>query len=286
MKLDVLILLLGSLAVCTVCATTSSQYVLLKATASGSHVVSSIEPQLQTLAVPHDLDFSLASSVNSSLIYDAARGGLSQVLLYGYPASGKFKVTKAYLSLPSNSNSVSSSDSGSAAAIHYYALSQGTDDSAPCFVAPCTSNFATRVDTQEHEGFSTLDTGAAMDRLVQSSWLNDRLYNSHTAIVAGSIANAYPNGGGFEMVLTAQNVFIQVPDKDGACSHPLLAKCQTGRAAFTRTVDMCLKSDGCSSSGGMCAMMVPACSEGYNLASFSAKPYGCNQYLCDAWFLN
>jgi hypothetical protein len=111
--------------------------------------------------------------------------------------------------------------------------------------------------------------------LVDGRWLRKR------AIEGGAITSGVWVRRGEELVLEASNVFLKLPERAGPCPLFRLANCPDGQTwSFTRTADRCIVPVSCVTTR-YCAAYLPACAEGYTLASWPSTNGGCSAYACD-----
>lgn len=153
-----------------------------------------------------------------------------------------------------------------------------------CVAAPCPTEQATKLNSTARTYFSSYSVDQAAKPLVDKSWLIGRIQN-HGALVAGAVVNGGWFAGGFEKVLSANQVFIRLPEIIGPCPLTRFPPCPSGEAeVFSRTPDRCIVPSGCVTPH-YCAAYIPGCDEGYTLVSWRSGPYGCDAYACDPSFL-
>jgi hypothetical protein len=152
-----------------------------------------------------------------------------------------------------------------------------------CFVAPCSNEIGTLLNTQQTYNFDGLSVAGASEPWMDEDWLTERVRQRH-AIVSASLVNGQLYPGGYEQILDASQVFVRLPYFDGPCQFKPTRFCASPFVnAYTRTADHCLVSDGCAEPG-ICPMYVPGCSPGYTLQSWLTQPNGCPAYSCDPSF--
>ena len=148
-----------------------------------------------------------------------------------------------------------------------------------CITAPCPSLRASKLHSTSTILHHDLDVSRASLVSVDQNWLTARTVDKD-ALVAGRFVTV-----GQQRVLDASQVFVHLPDQTQSCPRPALARCPAGQVnVWARDENRCLLPAGCGG-GGACRMAVPACSDGYSLASWTGGPFGCTQYACDPAFL-
>ena len=155
------------------------------------------------------------------------------------------------------------------------------DPQKQCITAPCNNLTAHKLNATKTSSITR--TAVAFDHLVDNSWLTHRVEDGG-AIVAGSIGNGDVFPGGPESVLTADQVFLKLPETQGPCPLFKYGVCPSGQVRdYTRSEDRCILPSACVDAG-FCAAFVPACEEGYSLSSWAGGEFGCSQFVCDpAW---
>lgn len=152
-----------------------------------------------------------------------------------------------------------------------------------CFAAPCPTLQATKLHSSSKQPFHDVNVGPAALTAVDQNWLMDRVVQKD-ALVAGRFVDGAQVGTGREKVLEAAQVFVKLPDMTQSCPRPAIAQCPAGKVnLWTRNENRCLMPAGCGG-GGACAAVVPSCTDGYLLTSWTGGPFGCTRYACDpAW---
>jgi len=135
---------------------------------------------------------------------------------------------------------------------------------------------------------ASLTVSSAARSGVDPSWLERRVV-AHGAIVAAHPSHLSstraPVGAARSSRLDASQVFVRLSDAVGACPELSAIRCPDGETpTYERSADRCLVPTGCVVRA-MCPAAVPACEEGYTLASWPAAPSGCPRYACDPSFL-
>ncbi len=152
-----------------------------------------------------------------------------------------------------------------------------------CFTAPCNNVIGTELNTNTKHDLTRLAVDGVGGAFADVSWLSSRVFD-HGAIVTGTIANGSHFPGGYESVLTATQVFVRVPEKQVACPVFKLAACPAGQVrTYMRDQDRCQHPAACVKPG-ICPMFMPACGEGYQLASWSSGTNACKAFACDPSF--
>lgn len=149
-----------------------------------------------------------------------------------------------------------------------------------CITAPCPSLRATKLHSTTKTLHHDLDVTRAAMPGVDQSWLTFRV-TDRDALVAGRFRDGAKVGAGVEKVLDASQVFVKLPDMTQSCPRPAIALCPSGKVnVWTRDENRCQMPAGCGG-GGACAAVVPACTEGYTLVSWTGGPFACTQHACD-----
>jgi hypothetical protein len=135
--------------------------------------------------------------------------------------------------------------------------------------------FAQFLDEDRRHPIGSVSFAAGVEPLGNGDWLTSRVL-AHYALVAGTFDRG---------TLEASQVFVHLPDVVGPCPM-LIIRCEQGTVAtYDRDANHCLRPTGCVSRG-MCPMYIPACDEGYTLASWASKPDGCAAFACDPSFID
>lgn len=159
------------------------------------------------------------------------------------------------------------------------------DPQITCFTAPCNNEVATKLNSSTTTSVTTLSVKRASKPLVDQAWLAQRVLG-HDAIVSAKIVNGAKLPGGYEKVVDASQVFVKLPEHAGPCPMFKLMACPAGlERTYTRSPDRCLLPSECVKPG-LCAAYLPACEEGYTLASWTGSKFACNAYACDPSFAN
>ncbi len=152
-----------------------------------------------------------------------------------------------------------------------------------CFTAPCP---AVEVRTLHKGGVKQIervDLEGLAEPLLDRGWLGERALHGE-AIVAGTIVAGEVFAGGAERVLAASQIFLKLPEEQGACPQSKPG-CPDGQSAiYTRDDNRCVVLSGCVEPGA-CAAYVPSCGEGYSLQSWTGGMFACTQYACDPTFV-
>lgn len=163
---------------------------------------------------------------------------------------------------------------------------QGADFSPArqCFAAPCEEGSTRKLNTTVTFSYDQIDVSAAAKPFVSLDLLHAQVASS-SAIVAGSVVTGAKVGVRAKQILTAQQVFFKLPATTGECPMFKLAACPEGQVrTYTRDANLCELPSECVTPG-MCTMMIPACSEGYTLSSWTGGKFACAQYACDPSFV-
>jgi hypothetical protein len=152
-----------------------------------------------------------------------------------------------------------------------------------CLVAPCPNEIATLVDTCTRYAVDGVDVAPAARPFVDRTWLASRV-TGHQAVVTASWVEGDHFPGGYARLLRTSQVYVRLPDRVGPCPAAPVTKCPEGTiAAYQRTADRCVIQVACVRPA-FCPMYVPACADGYTLASWTSES-GCPQYACDPTFV-
>ena len=151
-----------------------------------------------------------------------------------------------------------------------------------CLVAPCPNEIATRVNTGATYAFDGVDVAPAARPFVDTAWLASRV-TEHGALIAASWVQGEHFPGGYAQVLRARQVYVHLPDRVGPCPAAPVTRCEEGTiAAYRRSEDRCVIQVACVKPA-ICPMYLPACADGYTLASWTGES-GCAQFACDPLF--
>jgi hypothetical protein len=266
MRATNLLCLLSGLSMIAACSSAPSD----EASESQGAAVSSTTPALVTVATSSRGGFTV-TSVNTSATshvgtIDYSATGLdadttgalaalpaTELVLEGTVRSGTFVATTAYRGMPGMT----------------------FDSSATFYEASGTTAHALNESTTRK--FSSIDVTAASAPFVQQSWLSNEVAKG--ALVAGEVTQG-------ARVLTAKQVFIALPFVGGPCvvtGH--VCPDATPVNTFTRDANLCLDFAGCEAHGA-CSQIVPGCSTGYMLESWTYGPQACPQFACDPSFIH
>lgn len=222
------------------------------------------------------LDFSGSDldEANADLVAGAPAG---EVVLYGklgkldgFDGMKTFRVEQAWRGMPGEVVDES--------AELFYATA-ALDPQPQCFVAPCPAVSAKVLHKSDEVLVEGIDLEGLAEPLLDRAWLAGRALHQG-ALVAGSIVEGEVFQGGPEHLLAASQVFLRLPEEQGACpqSRP---GCPDGQVAtYTRDENRCVVLSGCAEPGA-CAAYVPACGEGYDLVSWTGGMFACTVYGCD-----
>lgn len=159
------------------------------------------------------------------------------------------------------------------------------DNGTRCIQAPCMSLSTHKLNsTAADKKFSTLSVASAAYGFVDQAWLTHRVMDGG-AIVMGSITTGEHLAGGDEKVFDATQVFLHLPERSGPCPALMPMNCAASgqENVYTRNADRCEVPAGCATPGP-CAMMMPACPDGYSLTGARGGSAACMVYACDpAW---
>jgi hypothetical protein len=233
-----------------------------------------------TVSTVRGLDFSSAGFDAGTIhaIEDAPAGELVLYGAIGYAPSGlptgTFVVVSAYRGMPG----IRPPPDDAFYVVH--------DRKPPieCLVAPCDNEIADLVETDRSRAFTTVSVARASAPYVDQSWLADRVLH-HGAVVAGHFRDGAKEPGGYEQVLDAGQVFVELPDRGGPCLLPHQLCAEPSRPTYTRDVDRCLVFQGCIARGPCLPGLPPRCAEGYALSHWPAAGPSCVDYVCDPAFL-
>ena len=231
-------------------------------------------------ALVGNLDFSRTSFTKSD-IAGITSAPAAEIVLKGKlgPVQSKtnlpsFIVTEAYRGLPGVTYAAGAQ------------FLQGADFSPArqCFAAPCEEGSTKKLNTTVTFSYDGIDVSAAAKPFVSLDLLHAQVASS-SAIVAGSVVTGAKVGVRAKQILTAQQVFFKLPSTIGECPVFKLAACPEGQVrTYTRDANLCELPSECVTPG-MCTMMIPACSDGYTLSSWTGGKFACSQYACDPSFV-
>ena len=154
-----------------------------------------------------------------------------------------------------------------------------------CFSAPCPNDVANTLNSTTNTYFSSYRVTRAAKSFVDQNWLVDRI-NQHGALVAGKIVNGTLYPAGYEKVLDASQVYLNVAAMKGPCPAFRLAACPTGQVwSYTRDTELCQLPDACIPDGGCMQTQPPLCSTGYTVSGWRVQATACMAYACDPSFV-
>jgi hypothetical protein len=153
-----------------------------------------------------------------------------------------------------------------------------------CIKAPCPSMEATRVNAGGSAMVDALDvTDASLDR-VDQTWLKNRIAE-HGALVTAKVVNGAFISGTYEKVLSANQVFVHLPEAPGPCPLVKMPACANGLVrTYERNEDRCVLPSFTCVTPGVCAQYFPSCAEGYELQQWSGGSHACPVFACDPTF--
>lgn len=230
--------------------------------------------ELREVYVPA-FDFSASNLVTDDQRQLVNGAGTFEVVLYGKLGALKngyrdFVVTTAWRGMPG------------------VTFTEGTDTffrvaqvNIQCITAPCPTMQTTRLHSTSKTLFHDVSVERAAMPNVDQNWLTFRITDKD-ALVAGKLRDS-----GREKVLDASQVFVKLPDMTQSCARPSLPLCPGSKVnTWARDENRCVMPAGCVTPGA-CAAVVPACTEGYSLVSWTGGTRACTQYACDPdWLLN
>jgi hypothetical protein len=159
------------------------------------------------------------------------------------------------------------------------------DPPIQCFAAPCPNEVASKLNTSTKKTFDGYQVELAARPHVDQDWLIDRV-NHHGAIVAALILNGVKYPAGYEKILDASQVYLNVADMTDACPTIPLAPCPDGAGwTFTRDVGLCLDPNACVEDGNCPSLAPPQCEEGYAISSWRVASPSCRRFACDPAFV-
>ena len=146
-----------------------------------------------------------------------------------------------------------------------------------CITAPCQNLQTTRLNrTTGHTMASGVDVGPALATLVDEQWVHSRVLFGR-GIVAGKIVRA-----GSHVTVTANQVFVELPDRTVSCPKMPPSTCRSGEVqAWEHTDNRCIVPAGCTLPR-YCAAFVPTCDAGYSQVSWQNS---CTRFACEPDFL-
>lgn len=245
----------------------------------GGWYVHDVNRKTQTPTYVADLDFA-GSGLDEATQAIVENAGQSEVVLYG--KLGKlagsdlktFKVQSAWRGMPGETVDEKLETFFATAAI---------DPPIQCFVAPCSSVTIKPLHKNQSQNIERIDLDGLAEPLVDRNWLADRALHGE-ALVAGTVVDGEVFQGGPERVLAASQVFLKLPEEQGACPQSRPGCPEGEEAIYTRDENRCVVLSGCVEPGA-CAAYVPACGEGYSLQSWTGGMFACTQYACDPTFV-
>jgi hypothetical protein len=148
-----------------------------------------------------------------------------------------------------------------------------------CLREPCATLQTTRLNrTTGHTMSTDIDVRAALAALVSEEWLMSRAFSGKT-VLAGSVVK---RAGGY-ITVTANQVFVQLPDRVASCVDERAPACPNGQQAmYDRTAERCTMPTGKCSLPAPCPRFEPRCDEGYRQVQWMNV---CPRYACEPAFL-
>lgn len=163
--------------------------------------------------------------------------------------------------------------------------SQDRDPPVQCFTAPCPNEVAHRLNTSIGYLFDSYHVELAAKPHVDQDWLIDRVDN-HGAIVAALFMQGTLFQGGYETVLDASQVYLNVADMTGPCPAFKLAACPEGEVwTYTRDENLCQIPNACVPDGNCPSLQPPRCEEGYTASGWRVDSPYCMKLACDPTFV-
>lgn len=151
-----------------------------------------------------------------------------------------------------------------------------------CAMAPCKSETAKKLNTTSTQVFSSYDLLSALPAFGDTAWLQSEVMN-RGALVAATVRNGAPMGGGYDLVLDASQVFLRVAGSRRTCATTPNPTCGSGRVyAWDRDMARCRVPLGCVPSRSNCGA-APTCAPGYTRSSWTTAQ-GCTAWACDPTF--
>ncbi len=226
-----------------------------------------------------DLDFT-GSGLDEATQGIVEGSGQNEVVLYGklgnLPDSSykTFRVQSAWRGMPGETVDEKLETFFATAAI---------DPPIQCLVAPCAAVTIKPLHKTKAQNIERIDLDGLAEPLLDRNWLADRALHGE-AIVAGTVVDGEVFQGGPERVLAASQIFLKLPEEQGACPQSRPGCPEGEEAIYTRDENRCVVLSGCVEPGA-CAAYVPACGEGYSLQSWTGGMFACTQYACDPTFV-
>jgi len=141
-----------------------------------------------------------------------------------------------------------------------------------CVTTPCANLQFTRLNrTTGHVLGTEVSIENALRTRVQGDWVMERIRTGR-AVVAGHVTRS-----GADVVLTASQVYVQLPDRIQSCPRVAQPSCPGQQVASTRTANRCTVPVGCTPFG-VCAQFFPTCEAGYSLVSWVNL---CPRFACE-----
>lgn len=166
----------------------------------------------------------------------------------------------------------------------YYTV-QANDPPIQCITAPCNNAQAFLLNTgRAWAAFTGLDVRTVLVPFADEGWLI-RQVEQQGALVAAHFEDGERFPGGRARLLVASQAFVRIGAEPVQCPLVRAAPCAAGEVyTSARSADRCLYPDGCAPGGQACPQFIPACPEGYTLASWASQPTGCPAFACDPAF--
>ncbi|HNS96743.1 MAG TPA: hypothetical protein PLJ27_07835 [Polyangiaceae bacterium] len=167
-----------------------------------------------------------------------------------------------------------------------YFQAETRDVPIQCFTAPCPNEIAHRLNTNQQYAFSGYQVALAARPHVDQDWLVDRIQH-HKAVVAALFVKGDKYPGGYEYLLDASQVYLDIADAVGPCPAYKLAACSEPDAdwAYTRDVNLCLLPEVCMSTLGCPSLQPPRCEDGYSVSAWRTNSPSCIRFACDPSFV-
>ena len=166
-----------------------------------------------------------------------------------------------------------------------YFTAEDRDPQVQCFTAPCPNEVASKLNSGATRLFDGYQVQLAARPHVDQDWLIDRV-NHHGAIVAAWIIPGEHFAGGFEKILDASQVYLNVADMTGPCTTAPLAPCFEGAQwTYTRDENLCLLPNACVANDNCPSLAPPRCEDGYAITAWHVNSPGCMRLVCDPAFV-
>jgi hypothetical protein len=134
--------------------------------------------------------------------------------------------------------------------------------------------FASPVNSSTEIAIESVSVSGFAPPMVDTTWLASRVLEGG-ALVAGAIHGS---------TLDASQVFVTLPAVPGPC-RDVIVHCEGDETpTYARDENLCLVPTGCVVRRA-CPEYRPVCGPGYVLATWAARPGGCDAFACDPTFL-